>query len=157
MPMSNERQFYVPMQVQESKPTEPGTSRMMCIDIFRGLAIAGMIVVDNPGSDDKAYGALQHASWNGWSPADLIFPSFLFLVGVSLVFSFGARRRRGESRKQVLLHAFKRSLLLIAIGLLVNASPIVGLDLHTWRLLGVTNASRSVTSPRQSLSFGQIG
>jgi predicted acyltransferase len=135
--MSNEQQFSVPVGVQESKPTKPGRSRLVCLDIFRGLAVAGMIVVDNPGSDDKAYWAIQHTPWNGWSPADLIFPSFLFLVGVSLVFSFGARRRRGESRKQILLHAFKRSLLLIAIGLLVNASPIVGLDLHTWRLLGV--------------------
>ena len=110
----------------------------MSIDIFRGLAVAGMILVDNPGSDDKAYWPIQHSQWNGWTPADLIFPSFLFLVGVSLVFSFSARLRRGESRKHILLHAFKRSLILIAVGLLVNASPLVGLDLHTWRLLGVT-------------------
>jgi predicted acyltransferase len=97
-----------------------------------------MILVDNPGSDDKAYWPLRHTPWNGWTPADLIFPSFLFLVGVSLVFSFGARLRRGESRAKILRHALKRSLLLVAIGLLVNASPIIGLDLHTWRLLGVT-------------------
>src|SRR4029077_7070921 len=138
MPMSNEQQFSVPVVVQESKPTKPGRSRLVCLDIFRGLAVAGMIVVDNPGSDDKAYWPIQHSQWNGWTPADLIFPSFLFLVGVSLVFSFSARLRRGESRSQILVHAVKRSLILIAIGVAVNASPIVRLDLHAWRLLGVT-------------------
>jgi len=110
----------------------------MCLDIFRGLAVAGMILVDNPGSDDKAYWAIKHAEWNGWTPADFIFPSFLFLVGVSMVFSFSARLRRGETRPQILWHAFKRSLILIAVGLFVNVSPIVGLDLHSWRFEGVT-------------------
>jgi len=113
-------------------------TRLMCLDVFRGLAVAGMIVVDNPGSDDGAYWPIMHAKWNGWTPADFIFPSFLFLVGISLVYSFEARRRRGETNKQILLHVFRRSLILIAIGLLVNASPIYGLDLHTWRFEGVT-------------------
>jgi predicted acyltransferase len=97
-----------------------------------------MIVVDNPGSDDLAYGPIKHADRNGWTSADLIFPSFLFLVGISMVFSFAARLRRGESRKQILFHALKRGLVLIAIGLFVNASPIIGLDVHTWRFEGVT-------------------
>ena len=110
----------------------------MCLDIFRGLMVAGMILVDNPGSDEKAYRAIKHADWNGWTPADFIFPSFLFLVGISVVFSFSARLRKGESRRQILLHAFKRSLILIAVGLLVNASPFIGLDVHAWRLEGVT-------------------
>jgi predicted acyltransferase len=110
----------------------------MSLDIYRGLMVAAMIVVDNPGSDDKAYWAIKHTEWNGWSPADLIFPSFLFLVGVSLVLSFSARLRKGESRGQILLHAFKRSLILIAVGLIVNASPFIGLDVHSWRFEGVT-------------------
>lgn len=110
----------------------------MSLDIFRGLMVAGMILVDNPGSDEKAYWAIKHAEWNGWTTADFIFPSFLFLVGVSMMFSFPSRLRRGESRPQILLHAFKRSLILIAVGLFVNASPIVGLDVHSWRFEGVT-------------------
>lgn len=118
--------------------TEPQTERLLCLDVFRGLAVAGMIIVDNPGSDEKAYWAIKHADWNGWTPADFIFPSFLFLVGVSVVFSFAARLRRGESRRQILLRAFQRSLILIAVGLFVNASPIIGLDIHAWRLEGVT-------------------
>lgn len=135
--MSTTQPIASPAEAPGSDPAKP-SARLMSIDIFRGLAVAGMILVDNPGSDDKAYWPIQHSQWNGWTPADLIFPSFLFLVGVSLVFSFSARLRRGESRKKILLHAFKRSLILIAVGLLVNASPLVGLDLHTWRLLGVT-------------------
>lgn len=110
----------------------------MSLDIYRGLMVAGMIIVDNPGSDDLAYWPIKHAKWNGWTPADLIFPSFLFLVGISIVFSFSARLQRGESRSQILIHAFKRSLILIAIGFLVNASPFIGLDLHTLRFEGVT-------------------
>src|SRR3974390_3245006 len=100
--------------------------------------VAGMILVDNPGSDEKAYWPIMHAKWNGWTPADFIFPSFLFLVGISLAYSFDVRRQRGETNKQILWHAFKRSLILIAIGLLVNGSPIYGLDLPTWRFEGVT-------------------
>src|SRR5215469_14961098 len=112
--------------------------RVLCLDVYRGLMVAAMIVVDNPGSDEHAYWPIMHAEWNGWTPADFIFPSFLFLVGISLVYSFDARRRRGGSNQQILWHAFKRSLILIAVGLLVNASPIYGLDLHTWRFEGVT-------------------
>lgn len=114
------------------------SQRLMCLDVYRGLMVAGMILVDNPGSDEKAYWPIMHANWNGWTPADFIFPSFLFLVGISMVYSFAARRKRGETRRQIFLHAIKRSLILIAIGLLVNASPIIGLDVHTWRFEGVT-------------------
>jgi len=112
--------------------------RLMSIDIYRGLAVAGMILVDNPGSDDLAYWPVKHAEWNGWTPADFIFPSFLFLVGVSMVFSYAARLRRGESRGRIFRHAVVRALILFAIGLFVNAMPIYGLDLHTWRIYGVT-------------------
>ncbi len=114
------------------------SERLVSLDIFRGLMVAGMILVDNPGSDEKAHWAIKHAEWNGWTTADFIFPSFLFLVGVSMVYSFAARLGRGESRPQVLLHAFKRSLILIAVGLFVNASPIIGRDVHSWRFEGVT-------------------
>jgi predicted acyltransferase len=119
------------------KPEAMG-GRLLSLDVYRGLAVAGMILVDNPGSDEGAYWPIKHAEWNGWTPADLIFPSFLFLVGISLVFSFSSRMRRGDSRGAILSHVFRRSLMLIAIGLLVNAMPIYGLDLHTYRFYGVT-------------------
>ena len=69
------------------------SGRLLCLDIYRGLMVAGMIVVDNPGSDEHAYWPIMHAEWNGWTPADFIFPSFLFLMGISLVYSFDARRQ----------------------------------------------------------------
>jgi predicted acyltransferase len=125
-------------QFAKSENAKPQAERLMSLDVFRGLMVAGMILVDNPGSDEKAYWAIKHAEWNGWTTADFIFPAFLFLVGVSIVFSFAVRLRRGESRGHILLHAFKRSLILIAVGLFVNASPIIGVDLHAWRLEGVT-------------------
>ena len=114
------------------------SKRLVCVDVFRGLAVAGMIFVDNPGSDDGAYWPIKHAQWNGWTAADLIFPFFLFLVGVSMVYSFSARLRRGKSRRQILFHCFKRSLILIAIGLWINAFPFVRVTLSTWRIEGVT-------------------
>jgi predicted acyltransferase len=118
--------------------SKPPSERLMSVDLYRGLAVAGMILVDNPGSDDLAYWPIKHAEWNGWTPADFIFPSFIFLVGVSMVFSFAARLRRGESRRKILNHALIRTVILIAIGLLVNVSPLIGLDVHTWRIYGVT-------------------
>ncbi|HST12640.1 MAG TPA: heparan-alpha-glucosaminide N-acetyltransferase domain-containing protein [Terriglobales bacterium] len=119
-------------------PADGFPGRLLCLDVYRGLMVASMIIVDNPGSDEKAYWSIMHAKWNGWTPADFIFPSFLFLVGISLVYSFDARRLRGETNQQILWHAFKRSMILIAVGLLVNASPIYGLDVHSWRFEGVT-------------------
>ena len=119
-------------------PTDGFPGRLLCLDVYRGLMVASMIIVDNPGSDEKAYWPIMHAKWNGWTPADFIFPSFLFLVGISLAYSFDARRLRGETNQQILWHVFKRSLILIAVGLLVNASPIYGLDVHSWRFEGVT-------------------
>jgi predicted acyltransferase len=118
--------------------SKPPSERLMSVDFYRGLAVAGMILVDNPGSDDLAYWPIKHADWNGWTPADFIFPSFIFLVGVSMVYSFAARLRRGESRRKILNHVLIRTVILIVIGLLVNASPLIGLDVHTWRIYGVT-------------------
>jgi predicted acyltransferase len=137
--MSNAEPLAPPAPQSEFRAAVLGASgRLICLDIFRGLAVAGMILVDNPGSDEKVYWPIAHAEWNGWTPADFIFPAFLFLVGVSVVFSIAKRRERGDSRRRILLHVFIRSLLLIAIGLLVNASPFIGVDFHALRFEGVT-------------------
>jgi predicted acyltransferase len=135
--MTTTQALTAPVRPTQAEVTQPNSTRLMSVDVFRGLAVAGMILVDNPGSDEGAYWPIKHAQWNGWTPADFIFPSFMFLVGVSMVFSFSARLRRGETRAHILMHAFKRTLILIALGIFVNAMPIFGLDLHTWRMEGV--------------------
>jgi predicted acyltransferase len=112
-----------------------GAGRLLSVDIFRGLMVAGMILVDNPGSDEGAYGPIMHAKWNGWTPADFIFPSFLLLVGVAMVYSFQARLQRGETRGQILAHAAKRAVILIVLGILVNGFPVF--HLADWRIEGV--------------------
>jgi predicted acyltransferase len=81
--MSTTQPLTPPTPQSEIKTADTLSSgRLICLDVFRGLAVAGMILVDNPGSDEKVYWPIAHAEWNGWTPADFIFPSFLFLVGV---------------------------------------------------------------------------
>ncbi|MCB0315452.1 MAG: DUF1624 domain-containing protein, partial [Calditrichaeota bacterium] len=62
--------------------------RLVSLDAFRGITIAGMILVNNPGTWSHVYPPLLHAPWHGWTPTDLIFPFFLYIVGVSMTFSF---------------------------------------------------------------------
>src|SRR3954470_12449731 len=92
------------------------TGRMRAIDGLRGLAVLGMILVNNQGSGDHAFWGMAHADWNGWSPADLVFPTFLFVVGGSLALSM-ARRPVGLAK------IVRRAALLFAIGLGMNALP----------------------------------
>ena len=108
--------------------------RLFSLDLFRGVTIAAMIVVNNQ-SSDSAYWPLQHAKWNGWTPTDLIFPFFLFIVGVSLVFSCQARLERGDSRRALVIHTLRRSAILFAIGLALNG--LAGVPLGSWRIPGV--------------------
>jgi predicted acyltransferase len=100
--------------------TEAAFTRLTSLDLFRGVTIAAMILVNNPGND-HAYWPLEHAEWNGWTPTDLIFPFFLFIVGVSLVFSFESRLSKGDSRTALLRHTFRRAVIIFAIGLALNS------------------------------------
>src|SRR5690348_14933531 len=93
-------------------PEQKLSSRLMSIDVFRGATIAAMILVNNPGDGPQAYGPLKHAAWNGWTPADLVFPFFLFIVGVAMAFSFSARLKRGQSHRALLVHALWRGAVL---------------------------------------------
>jgi predicted acyltransferase len=111
------------------------TSRLLSVDIFRGMAVAGMLLVDYPGDEEAGYRLIRHAQWNGLTAADLIFPSFVFLMGISIVLSFSSRLKRGETRQQIALHAAKRSLILFALGVFLNGVP--EFHLATWRLEGV--------------------
>lgn len=110
-------------------------ARLLSLDVFRGLAIAGMILVNNPGSWQHVYAPLRHAEWHGWTPTDLIFPSFLFIVGVALTLSFSGRLERGEGARRLWLKAVRRSAIIFALGLLLNGFP--HFDLSTIRIPGV--------------------
>ncbi len=111
------------------------SSRLMSLDAFRGMTIAAMILVNDAGDWDHVYWPLDHAEWNGWTPTDLIFPFFLFIVGVSMVMSFAARRTRGASSRELLLHSIKRAAIIFALGLFLNGYP--HFNLHVIRIAGV--------------------
>ncbi len=108
---------------------------MVSLDVFRGATIAGMILVNDPGSWSHIYPPLEHAEWNGWTPTDLIFPFFLFIVGVSMTLSFASRIARGISRRSLMIHVLRRSALIFAIGLFLNGFP--DFDLSSLRIMGV--------------------
>lgn len=91
------------------------------LDAFRGMTIAAMILVNNPGNWDAVYGQLEHSGWNGCSFADLVFPFFLFIMGVALPFAFARRRVGGATSTQIWLRISRRAAALIALGLALNA------------------------------------
>jgi predicted acyltransferase len=107
---------------QSTRATTSST-RLMSLDLFRGATIAGMILVNNAGDDPNSYWPLRHAQWNGWTPTDLVFPFFLFVVGVAMTYSFSARLRRGATRQQLLMHVLWRGVALFALGLFLNGFP----------------------------------
>ena len=97
--------------------------RLQSLDVFRGLTVAGMLLVNQPGDWGAIYPPLEHAAWNGWTPTDLIFPFFLFIVGVTTHLSVEARRRRGDDERAILGQLVKRSLLIVLCGLLLASFP----------------------------------
>ena len=97
--------------------------RLQSLDVFRGLTVAGMLLVNQPGDWGAIYPPLEHAAWNGWTPTDLIFPFFLFIVGVTTHLSVEARRRRGDIERAILGQLVKRSLLIVLCGLLLASFP----------------------------------
>jgi predicted acyltransferase len=109
--------------------------RLVSLDVYRGLTVAGMILVTDPGTYSAVYWPLRHAEWNGATPTDMIFPSFLFIVGVAIPFSFAKRIERGADRARLAGHVVLRSALLFVIGLIVNGFP--DYDLHTLRIPGI--------------------
>ena len=114
--------------------TTAPTPRLRSLDIFRGATIASMILVNNPGSE-PTYAQLEHAEWHGWTFTDTVFPFFLWIVGVALTLSTARRLERGESRTQLLRHAFVRALIIFALGFLLG--PFPNINFSTIRIPGV--------------------
>lgn len=101
--------------------------RLLSLDVFRGMTIAGMLLVNDPGSWGAIYPPLEHAAWNGWTPTDLIFPFFLFIAGITTHLSLDARRRRGDDDGAVVAQVLRRGALIFLFGLIINAFPF-----YTW-------------------------
>jgi predicted acyltransferase len=98
-------------------------TRSASLDVFRGLTIIGMLLVNNPGNASASFSELRHSPWNGWRIADLIFPFFLFVVGITTHLSLHRRAARGEDDRAVRRQILRRGLLIFAIGLLLNWFP----------------------------------
>lgn len=97
--------------------------RLISLDVFRGITIAAMILVNNPGSWDQIYSPLRHAAWHGWTPTDMVFPFFLWISGVAMTLSFARRKEEGADKGKLLLHTARRAATIFAIGLLLNLIP----------------------------------
>lgn len=101
--------------------------RLLSLDVFRGLTVAGAILVNSPGNG-TAYAPLEHSEWNGCTPTDLVFPFFIFILGVSLVFSFSRRRETGHGARELAVQLIRRTAILFGLGLLLNGFPYTHLE-----------------------------
>lgn len=115
--------------------SHPAPARLASLDAFRGFTIASMLLVNNPGDWEHLYSQLDHASWNGWTFTDWIFPFFLFIGGVSMTLSLGRRADAGDDKWRLLTKLAKRAALIFLIGFLLNLIPYFHFD--RVRVLGV--------------------
>lgn len=120
---------------EKTQTSGAADGRMLSLDAFRGLTIAGMILVNNPGTWSAIYDPLEHAAWHGWTPTDLIFPFFLFIVGVSITLAFARRTERGGTRRDLYRKIIRRTLIIFALGLVLAGFPFY--QLSTLRIMGV--------------------
>ena len=129
-----------------SLPGDSPQSRLLALDAFRGFTILAMILVNNPGDWGHLYWPLAHAAWHGWTPTDLVFPFFLFIVGTALAYSLRKFRNGAEISHAVYWRIARRTMVLIALGLMMNRSTSLfnfflgnadSIDFSNWRLPGV--------------------
>ena len=111
------------------------SNRLLALDVFRGMTIAFMILVNTPGSWSHVYAPLLHAKWDGATPTDLVFPFFLFIVGVSMFFSFSKFNQALDV--QLTTKILKRVFLIFIIGLALNYFPFYNRTLENLRIMGV--------------------
>ncbi len=123
------------MSASLSDKTTISKPRLRSLDAFRGLAIAGMLLVNKAGITEEVYPWLAHAAWHGWTLADLVFPFFLFIVGVALAFSLAKYTPDNRPPKTVYLRILRRGVLLFVLGLMLNG--FWSYDWSTIRIMGV--------------------
>ncbi|OCX51130.1 DUF5009 domain-containing protein [Mucilaginibacter sp. PPCGB 2223] len=120
-----------------------GPNRLLSLDVFRGITVAAMVLVNNPGDWGHIYAPLEHAAWNGCTPTDLIFPFFLFIVGVSIVFAMETKKADPANHKKLMLNVLRRAGIIMLLGWLLSAYPFYNfnehhfINLHTLRIPGV--------------------
>ena len=112
-----------PAPIAQPSVTVAAPARVLSIDVLRGLTIALMLLVNDPGDWAHTYTQLDHAPWNGFTLTDFVFPNFLFLVGASIIFSLQSRLARGDSKKTLALHILRRASLIFAIKMFLTAFP----------------------------------
>ena len=113
----------------------PASERLVALDAFRGATMAFMVLVNDAGDGRHAYAPLQHANWNGWTPTDVVFPSFVWIVGVALTLALARRIAAGVPKAVLFRQALRRAVILYLLGIVVYAAP--AFNLSTQRLLGV--------------------
>jgi predicted acyltransferase len=113
----------------------PRVARLVSLDAFRGATIALMVLVNTAGDGDTTYWPLKHADWHGWTPTDVVFPSFLWIAGVAMTLAFDRRLSAGATRGTLMAQTLRRAAILYVIGLLLYGFP--GYNLSTLRLMGV--------------------
>jgi predicted acyltransferase len=104
-------------------PRSPAGGRLLSLDVFRGTVIAAMILVTDPGTYAHTWHQLRHAEWNGATATDMIFPAFLFMVGLAIPLSLGSRAASGTTRRRTALRIIRRSITLFLLGLAINGFP----------------------------------
>src|SRR4051812_29094687 len=103
------------MALTEAFPSK----RLVSLDAFRGATIALMVLVNDAGDGRHSYGPLKHSQWNGWTITDVVFPSFVWIVGVAITLSLGARLAEGVPKAKLLLQALRRAAIIYVLGLIV--------------------------------------
>jgi predicted acyltransferase len=111
------------------------SSRLVSLDIFRGITVAFMIIVNDPGSWEYVYPPLRHSEWNGCTPTDLVYPFFLFIVGMSMYFSL--KKYGNELNGSSTLRILRRTVTIFAVGLFLTIFPYFGMDYSKLRIMGV--------------------
>jgi predicted acyltransferase len=109
--------------------------RLIALDVFRGLTIALMILVNTPGNRSTTYSLLQHSRWDGCTPTDLVFPFFLFIIGTAMWYSY--KKYDFALTKNLAFKIIKRSFFIYLIGLFLNACSAFNFDFHSIRIMGV--------------------
>ena len=126
-----------------STEMENAPNRLLSLDVFRGMTIAGMVLVNNPGTWSAIYAPLAHAEWHGATPTDFVFPFFLFIVGISITLALGRRVETGAINRDIHLKILKRAVVIFALGLFLATFPFYNftkgewLDVSTVRIMGV--------------------